>query len=355
MRGGEKCLEALCELYPSSPIYTLFLQKDKLSGPITEHPIHTSRLQHFPGVFSHYRNYLPFFAGAMEGFSPDAELIVSSSHCVAKGIRKPKGAVHICYCFTPVRYAWGFFDEYFGDRSAAVRWIARRVIEDLKRWDLSRNADVDHFIAISEHVRDRIRRFYGREAEVIYPPVDTDFYTPDAGIARGEDFLIVSALVPYKRVDIAIEAFNRLGKRLIVIGDGPERKKLEALAGPTVSFGGWRSDETLRDHYRRARALIFPGEEDFGIVPVEAQACGCPVIAYRKGGALETVEEGSTGIFFNELNADSLIDALRRFDSARLSPRSARANSERFSKSRFKKEIAGSIARHMNTAEAALR
>lgn len=341
MRGGEKCLEVLCELYPDSPIHTLFYEKGKVSPIIAAHPIQTSFLQNIPGIFRRYRSFLPLYTTAIAQMRPNADLIISSSHCVAKGIPKPEGAKHVCYCFTPMRYAWGFFDDYFGERAALVRSLARWLMPRLRRWDLERSRDVDRFIAISEHVRRRIRDHYGREAALVYPPVDTDFYTPGGEV--GEHYLVVSALVPYKRVDIAIAAAARAGRKLIVIGDGPERARLERAAGPDVRFLGWLSNEDLRSHYRQARALLFPGEEDFGIVPVEAQACGRPVIAYRKGGALETVLDGRTGVFFDALDAEALAAAITRLESMTLDPDAARQNAERFSRERFRREIREAI------------
>ena len=346
MRGGEKCLEAFCELFPDSPIYTLFYEKGKVSDTIARRSIATSWMQGAPNVFSHYRYYLPFFPKAMEAFRLDGfDLVISTSHCAAKGISKKNGALHICYCFTPMRYAWVFFDEYFGKKNGLARGGIKFFIGKLKEWDLKTNQGIDHFVAISDHVRKRIRQFYQRDADVVYPPVDTDFYTPTSN-AKAEDFyLIVSAMVPYKKIELAVEAFNDLGKQLVVIGDGPERKRLEKMAGKNIKFLGWQADEILRNYYRSARALIFPGEEDFGIVPVEVQACGRFVIAFGRGGALETVKEGETGIFFEKQTAAGLKEAVRRFETMNLDPKDARRNAERFGGERFKREI-NELIRH---------
>ena len=301
MRGGEKCLEALCEMYPGSPIYTLFYEQGKVSEKIQNHPIVHSRLQAFPGIFSHYRYYLPLFISAVESFHLEGyDLVVSTSHCVAKGVRKDKETLHVCYCFTPMRYAWGFFEEYFGKKNWFMRQVIHYSMNRLKAWDLRANGRVDYFIAISKHVKKRIQLFYKRDADVIYPPVDTDYYTPDQNVLREDFYLIVSALVPYKKIGMAIEVFNQLGFRLVIIGDGPESDSLKRGAKKNVEFLGWQSDSVIRDYYRRAKALIFPGEEDFGIVPLEIQSCGGFVIAYGRGGTLETVQENETGIFFNE-------------------------------------------------------
>ncbi len=351
MRGGEKCLEALCEVYPNSRIYTLFYQRGRLSERLASLPITESWLGKIPGIYAHYRHWLPFYSAAVRSLKlgQGLDLVISTHHCAAKGIRKPEGALHVCYCFTPVRYAWGFFEEYFGRKDPLQRSLIRFCIDRFRRWDLKSAGGVDHFIAISEHVRKRIQACYGRDAEVIYPPVDTSFYVNDARAPREDFYLMVSALVPYKRVDLAVEAFNKMDKPLRVIGDGPERQRLEALAGPNVRFIGWRTDEELREHYCRARALIFPGEEDFGIVPVEMQACGGPVIAYRKGGAVETVTEDQTGVFFNEQTAEALIQAVSRFEKRSWDPGAAVVNAVRFDKRRFQELFKSAVERLMKT------
>jgi glycosyltransferase involved in cell wall biosynthesis len=348
MRGGEKCLEILCDLYPQAPIYTLFYEKEKVSDRIRRHRIVPSWLRRFPSVFTRYRYYLPFYGAAIRSFNlKKYDLILSTSHCVAKGVRKNKKALHICYCFTPARYAWGFFDEYFGGMNWFSRILIRRTLKRFRKWDLKSNDFVDHFVAISRHVQERIRRCYRRESEVIYPPVDTVYYTPDGVTLRNDDYLVISALVPYKRIELAVRVFNRLGRKLVIIGDGPDRKKLQATAKKNIRFLGWQADSVLRDHYRRSRALIFPGEEDFGIVPVEAQACGCPVIAYGRGGALETVLENETGIFFQEAKEKALAEAIQRFEYASWIPEYARKNAERFSKERFQMEIKSMIQQQL--------
>ncbi|MEI8344504.1 MAG: glycosyltransferase [Candidatus Omnitrophota bacterium] len=340
MRGGEKCLEVLCELYPPSPLLALFYQPDKVSRSIVSHPLTLSWLQRMPGITKHYRHYLPLYPAAVSSLRvPECDVVVSTSHCVAKGVRKPTGAKHFCYCFTPMRYAWGFFDEYFGGRSAVERAIIRRIIDRIRTWDLSASQGVDVFAAISEHVRQRIRRCYNRDATVIYPPVDTDFYTPDFRTTRSDYYLVVSALVPYKRVDLAIEAFNKNGRPLWVVGEGPERAKLEKMAGANVRFLGWKSDDELRTYYRRARALLFPGEEDFGIVPLEMNACGGPVIAYGAGGALETIQDGKSGIFFAKQTVEDLLAAVETFEGQRFYAELIRQSAIRFSRQRFRLEI----------------
>ena len=244
------------------------------------------------------------------------DLVVSLSHCVAKAVRPPPGVPHVCYCFTPMRYAWEGREAYldgWSDRPVR-RALAGLLLDRLRAWDRATATRVTHFVAISETVRERIARCYGRESRVIQPPVDTDFYTPDGG-PRDDFYLCVSALVPYKRIEHAVTACTRSGRPLVVIGAGPERARLERLAGPGVRFLGWQPDEVIRDHYRRCRALLFPGEEDFGIVPVEALACGAPVIALGRGGAAETVD-AKVGRTYARPTADGLLEALEVWEAA---------------------------------------
>jgi glycosyltransferase involved in cell wall biosynthesis len=359
MRGGEKCLESLIRLYPDSAIRTLLAEPAKLSDRIRERPIRTSFVQKIPGAVERYKWFLPLFPLAIRTLDPkpgECDLVISTSHCVAKGLRAPKGTPHICYIFTPMRYAWLFFDEYFGNFNALLKPLLKAVLACLRIWDRAASRHVTHFVAISEHVRKRVQKFYGRDAAVIYPPADLDFYAPDpadagrsgsgaaghgSGPAPREDFyLLVSALVPYKRPDLAVEACGRLGKRLVVIGSGPELDRLKAMAGPNVTFLGWASNEDIRDHYRRCRALIFPGEEDYGIVPVEVQGCGAPVIAYGVGGALETVADGVSGLFFDRQTPEALIDAIRRSEVRTWDPAAIRRNALRFSEPAFREAFA---------------
>lgn len=346
MRGGEKCLELAASLYPDAPIYTLFYERSKVSGAIAEHPVRSSWLERLPGIYKNYRNYLPLYPAAIESFRlPACDLVLSMNHCVAKGLPKPKGAKHLCYCFTPMRYAWGFFDEYFGSRSGLSQSIIRLFLKRLRDWDRESAKRVDHFVAISQHIRKRLRACYDRESEVIYPPVNTRYYEPDHRSRREPFYLVVSALTPYKRIDLAVLAAKRTDKRLIVIGEGPERRRLEAMAGPHTEFLGWQPDAVLRDHYRRAKALLFPGEEDFGIVPAEMQACGGFVLAYGKGGALETVLENETGLFFHKPLAESLADAIRDFEKRDWNEEAPRKNALRFSEERFIMEMKSRIQR----------
>jgi glycosyltransferase involved in cell wall biosynthesis len=341
MRGGEKCLDAMCRIWPNAHLYTLIHQPGSVSPAIERMHIRTSLLQRVPGIFNTYRYFLPLMPLAIERLRlADYDLVVSLSHCVAKSARVPSNVPHICYCFTPMRYAWHQRAAYFG-RSP----IRQLVLAHLRRWDRCTSDRVTHFVAISRAVQQRIRECYGRESSVICPPVDVDFFTP-AMLPREDFYLCVSALVPYKRIGLAIMACNRLGRRLVVIGAGPERARLQALAGPTVTLLGWQTDSTIRDHYRRCRALLFPGEEDFGIVPLEAQACATPVIAYQAGGAGETVVPASgsqpgTGVFFQYQTSACLAEAMLRLESGSvlLSEQLARSNAELYCTERFTAQI----------------
>src|SRR5262245_23753095 len=289
-RGGEKCLEALCRRWPRARLFTLLHKPGSVGPDIEDLGPQTSLLNRLPGVERYYRWLLPLMPAAVGWWRlPPCDLVVSFSHCVAKSVRPPRGVPHVCYCFTPMRYAWHMKDAYFGDR---VRGLKARLVDQLldllRRWDRATAARVSHFVAISETVRRRIAECYGRDSIVIYPPVETDFYTPDAS-PREDFYLAVSAFAPYKRLDLALDACRLMRRRLVVIGTGQDAARLKAQAGADVRFLGWQPDEVIRDHLRRCRALLFPGEEDFGIVPVEAMACGAPVLAYGAGGALETV------------------------------------------------------------------
>lgn len=367
MRGGERCLESFCELFPSADIFTLLHVPGSVSKTIEERRIRTSVIQSLPCAATRYRYYLPLFPWAIEQFTLDGyDLILSSSHCVAKGIKPPPQALHIAYLYTPMRYIWDMQDAYVasGRMGPVSRLILPAIAERLRRWDIAVNARVDHFIAISYYVADRIRRHYGREAVVIYPPVETARFH----IAERTDdyYLVAGAFAPYKRVDLAIEACNRLRRRLVIVGEGQEGRCLRRMAGPTIEFLGWRSDREVADLLSRCRALVFPGEEDFGILPVEAMACGRPVIAYGKGGVTETViplnsverrasnvalgiptpNVGTpTGVFFYDQTVDALVQAVDLFErsSDRFDPETLRASALAFDRSVFEKRIASYI------------
>ena len=347
MRGGEKVLEVLCELYPDADIFTLFHHRGSVSPLIERHRIQTSWLQHLPFATRHYRRYLPLFPSAIERFDlRPYDFVISSSHCVAKSVIPRAGVRHVCYCHSPMRYAWDQFDAYFGaDRVGRMtsRWVYRPLMSRLARWDAATAGRVNRFVANSRHVAARIARYYNRRASVVHPPVDTAFYRPTV-VSPESHFLIVSALVPYKRIDLAIDACRRVGARLRIVGDGPERTRLERHAGGDVTFLGSLSNEAIREEYQRALAFILPGEEDFGIAPLEAQACGRPVVALAKGGALETVVDGETGVLFHELTAQSLGAALERVAGLRIDSGRLRDHAEQFSRERHAARLRETIA-----------
>jgi glycosyltransferase involved in cell wall biosynthesis len=347
MRGGEKVLEVLCERFPTASLYTLVHVPGSVSPTIERLRPRTSFIQHLPMVKRYYRQYLPLFPTAVEQFDFDGcDLIVSVSHCCVKSIVKPGRARHLCYCLTPMRYAWDQFDAYFGTErvGATANRMMRRVMARLARWDRDTADRADRYVAISHYVAGRIGRYYNREATVVYPPVDTDFFRPDMNSGTTRTALIVSALVPYKRIDVAIEACRLAGVNLIIAGDGPDRERLERLGGGTVRFLGRVPDDEIRALYRQSAVTLLPGEEDFGIVPLEAQACGRPVVALNRGGAQETVIDGETGMLVDDLSAPAFADAIaaaidRPFDRA-----SIRAHAERFGRTRFGDEMETLIA-----------
>lgn len=338
MRGGEKCLEALLEIFPQTPIFTLLCEKEKISDLIQTSVIKSSWITKLPFWRQKYRYYLPLFPWAIRSLNLEGhDTVMSISHCAAKGARIPPGSLHICYCLTPMRYLWGFYEEYFGQGPyQGLKHLGlTRVLNRLKKWDIETAKRVDHFISISNFVAERIKRIYGRDSVVIYPPADTEKYFYQEHEKKEDYFLIVSALVPYKRINIAIEAFNELKLPLKIIGAGTEFESLKAKAKANIEFLGWQTDTVLREHYARAQALIFPSEEDFGITPVEAQACGTPVIAYEKGGALETITNGKTGLFFKNQDKVSLMEALEKFKHFSYDRRTLRENALRFRKEIF--------------------
>jgi glycosyltransferase involved in cell wall biosynthesis len=345
MRGGEKVLEVFCELYPEATLYTLLHRKGSMSPTIEAMDIRPSFLQKVPGIFKHYRHFLPLFPYAVEAFDVvDHDLVISLSHCAALGTITRPNTCHICYCFTPMRYAWDMNREYFGGPKTGImsRLLIALFLNRLRLWDVAASHRVDHFIGISNYVADRIRKVYRREAEVVYPPVSVDRF----GVKQPEDFyLVVSALSPYKRVELAVHTFNRLGLPLVIIGEGPMYKELRAIARGNISFMGWQSDEVVADYFARCRAFVFCGIEDFGITILEASASGRPVIAFRGGGALETVIEHKTGEFFEEQSEEALAAAIENFHPSDYDPASIREHSLRFDRRHFKRRVAESVSR----------
>ena len=338
MRGGERVLEAISELFPDATRFALLHVPGSVSGTIEGRPVRTSFIQRLPWSPRYYRGLLPLFPAAIEQFDlDDVDLIISTSHCAAKSVVPPGRARHLCYCFTPMRYAWDQFDAYFGpDRvGAGVSRLCRWGLSAMARWDVATAGRVDRYVAISQHVAGRIRRYYNRGARVVYPPVDTVFFRPGGAEPPGAYLLIVSALVPYKRVDLAIRACALARAPLRVVGTGPELARLREAAGPSVEFVGALSDEQVRTAYQGAAAVLLPGVEDFGIVPVEAQACGRPVVALAQGGACETVVDRSTGILVAEPTDAAFaaaIDEVRRrpFDAAAIREHALQFSRERF-------------------------
>lgn len=356
MRGGERCLEALCELYPEADLYTLFFEPQAVSESIALRRVTASALQRLPGARRYYRYLLPLFPAAIERFDlRDYDVVISSSHCVAKGALAGPHGCHIAYIHTPMRYIWDQYDQYFG-RGLSLGRMAMPLFRDyLQRWDVASGRRPHHLVANSRHVAERIRRLYGRTATVIYPPARTAAFVP----SERDDgyYLIVSAFVPYKRLDLAIAAFNRLGLPLHVVGDGPDGARLRRRAGGAIRFLGALPDAALRAQYAGCRALVFPGEEDFGIVPVEAMASGKPVIAYGRGGVTESIvplgddsatdAEAPTGILFEPQTSAALEGAVRRFEQTRtrFSAAANRRRAERFDETRFKDEMRAFVAR----------
>ena len=347
MRGGEKVLEVLCELFPDATLFTLLHNIGSTSPAIERMKIRTSFVQHLPFKSEKYRNYLPLFPTAIESFDLSGfDLVISSSHCVAKGVIPPPQALHVCYCHTPMRYVWDQYEDYFGNGRAGfvTRALMRFLAPRLRKWDVRTTNRVHHFIANSRNVAERIKRIYGRESEVLSAPVDTERFVASA--RNDGTYLVVSALVAYKRVDLAVKAFNQSGERLVIVGTGPELRKLKNLARPNVEFLGWRSNAELVELYARCRAVIFPGEEDFGIVPLEAMAAGKPVVAYAHGGALETVvEKGKTptGVFFAEQTAASLLGAIQTFEKRKWNSAGIRRWAKKFDRKKFKHELQQAI------------
>lgn len=332
MRGGEKVLRSLARLYPDAPIFTLLRVPGSLTPDLEARSIHTTFVQHLPRAAKRYRSYLPVFPTAVATMNVhDYDLVVSSSHCVVKSVKVAPKAVHICYCHTPMRYVWDRFDDYFGPGrvSPLTRALARPVAGALRRWDAATASRVHHFVANSAYVAGRIARYYGRTAEVIPPPVDASFFTPGVG-GPGDYDLVVTALAPYKRIELILEAYRGTGRRLRIVGRGPEEARLRRMAPREAEFLGYVDDESLRDLYRGSRAVIMASVEDFGIVPLEAMACGRAAVVFGEGGGPESVVEGETGLVFREPTAASLRKTVESLDRLEFDPATLRARAEQF-------------------------
>lgn len=341
--GGENVLEDILEVFPSD-VYTLVYDKDAMGqSSICNNPIYTSFIQKFPKSRSNHQIYLPFFSHAIEQFDLSKyDLILSSSHCVAKGVITNNEQLHICYCHTPMRYAWDLYHQYMNESklNRGIKGkIVKAVLHYLRLWDLSSSFRVDHFIANSKYVAKRINKIYRREATVIYPPVDTDYFSYCS--KKEKYYLTASRLVPYKRIDLIVEAFSSMpDKKLLVIGDGPEMKKIKSKASSNIEILGYVEKDKMKQYFQKAKAFVFAALEDFGIVPVEVQSCGTPVIAYNKGGVKETVIENKTGVFFSSQDVDSIKQAVKNFESKedKFILEDIRTHAEAFSKKRFKNE-----------------
>jgi glycosyltransferase involved in cell wall biosynthesis len=361
--GAERVLEHLVDLFPGAPIFTSIYDRRRLPAAYEAWDIRTTWMDRLPGIYAHHQVYFPLYAMAFAamrvaggGTSPGhpqkrggetVDLVISNKSGFCHAIRT--GSVpHLCYCLAPTRYVWQF-DSYAAREqlSGAARLLLNPLVQLLRRWDFAAaQRSTLHFVAISREIQSRIRRYYHRDSVVVYPPVDVDRFVPLANPSdRTDAYLVVSRLVPYKRIDLAVRAFSELGLPLVIAGEGRDRPALEALAGPTVRFLGRVPDADLPDLLASCRAFIFPGEEDFGIAPVEAQAAGRPVIAYRAGGALDTVIEGRTGAFFDDPTVESLAAAVGAFDADALDPADIRAHAETFSVSRFRRELLYEVAR----------
>lgn len=336
--GGEKVLSAILELFPS-PLYVLLKDDEKISY-FQGREIFTSFIQKMPLAKKKYRNYLPLFPLAIEQFDLSSyDMVLSSSHCVAKGVLTNSEQLHICYCHTPMRYAWDLYFDYLNEKGwkkGFVGSFAKLFLHYLRNWDVTSANRVDAFIANSKFIADRIKKIYNREAKVIYPPVDVEQFN----LGKKENFyLTASRMVPYKKIDLIVDSFAEMpDKRLIVIGDGPEMEKVKAKAKRNVEILGYRGNSELKEYLQRAKAFVFAAVEDFGIVPVEALASGTPVIAYGRGGVKETVSEGKSGIFFKEQSKSAIIDAVKTFEKCeeKFIPQNIQQEAKRFSKERFK-------------------
>jgi glycosyltransferase involved in cell wall biosynthesis len=337
--GGEKALEAIYEIYPS-PIYTLIHNQELFKTSfLAQEKVYTSFLQKMPFSHKFHRYYLPFYPLAIEQFDVrEHNIVLSLSHAVAKGVLTHPDQLHICYCFTPMRYAWDLMHCYLERSRKWQKGFAQFAFHYLRNWDITSLNRVDHFVAISHYIARRIRKIYGREPTVIYPPVEVEnFYVEEK---KEEYFITVSRLVPYKRVDLIVEAFSYLPQhKLIVIGDGPEMKKVKRLATKNVELLGYQSDQEMHSYLSKAKAFIFAAEEDFGICVVEAQAAGIPIIALGKGATLETVVEQKTGLFFKDQTVASLLDTIAHFEKQEFDPHKIRQHAQKFSKQRFHTEF----------------
>ncbi|GIT92007.1 glycosyl transferase [Jannaschia pagri] len=360
MRGGEKVLEALCRMYPDADIFTHVADRDALSDTLRRHTIHETWIGRLPAARRLYQAYLPLMPRALEGLDLSGyDLVISSEAGPAKGVIVPPDAFHLCYCHSPMRYLWDQYHVYRAGTGSVQRAAMSVFAHGLRQWDVTSAARVDAFAANSHHVADRIKKYWRRDASVVHPPVAVEDFAPVPPAEVGDSYLWLGELAPYKRPDMAVEAFNRLGLPLTVIG-GPQKTvdRLAAEAEPNITFLGKTDFDTLRDHLSRCKALIFPGEEDFGIVPVEAMAAGRPVIAYGRGGACDTVVEGQTGLLFPDQSVEDLVAAVLKFEASHLAQAPSEAlvrHAAGFSEDVFRQGIRALLPPHLRDAEAPMR
>lgn len=343
--GAEKVADEMFRMFPGASLVSTVAFGDKMPTGLQNVNVHTSWMQHMPGVRRFYRYYFLLYPLAVRSINlASYDLVLSSSSGYAKGVSISRDAMHVCYCHTPMRWAWNF--DGYSEREAmnpAMKIALRGLTSALRRWDIGAARQPDHFIANSKVVAERIQRAYGRTAEVIHPPIDVDRFQPADEV--GDYYMLLSRMVSYKRLDLAIEACTRLKKKLIVVGTGPQKNYLESIAGPTVKFAGRVDDDEVIRLAARCRALLFPGEEDFGMAPLEVAAAGRPTIAYRAGGATETILDGVTGMFFDQQTPESLMDAIERFETQRWSSFEIRKHAEGFGVGIFRQRMARFLER----------
>ena len=342
VRGGERCFHTIAQAFPDADLYSVVYDPASQPAWLAQRRMTTSFLQHVPGSKKHFRQFFMFYPLAAEQFDLSGyDVVISSSAGFMHGVLTPPETLHVCYCYNPFRYAWNWYHNFIASSHPLARLILAPLLSWVRTWDAGASQRPDHFVAISKVTQQRIQKYYRRTSDIIYPPVNlTQFVLPPLEAARQRDyFLAFSELVPYKKMDVVVEAFNRLGLKLIVVGDGPQLTQLKQMAGPNISFRGRVADDALPGLYQNARALIFMPKEDFGIIPLEAMACGTPVIAYGAGGALETVVADETGLFFAEQTSDALIAAIQKFEGCSFDPHIVRAQAQRFGAAGFQEQI----------------